>query len=328
MKPERHGMTNPKYSLKRTIGFEQQGLQALEKALEGDLGDTLSKLVVDIEALEGRVIVTGIGKSGHVGKKIAATLASTGTPSMFLHPSEANHGDLGMITNKDAVLALSWSGETHELGGIIDYCQRFGVPLFAITSNALSALGRHACQTVVCPQTEEACPHGLAPTTSSTMQLVVGDMLAVALLEQRGFTQNNFSQLHPGGKLGASLRKLNHIMHPVTALPLCSKTTKMNDALIVMSEKGFGCIGVLDETQKLIGMITDGDLRRHMGDQLIHRPASDIMSIKPKVASAHMLVSEALHIMQTAKIQALFVTEQDKPVGLVHMHDVLRVGAI
>jgi arabinose-5-phosphate isomerase len=313
-------------SAARTIGTELDGLAALRDALGGDLGQAVAAAVGALAAAKGRVIVTGIGKSGHVGQKLAATFASTGTPAFFVHPSEASHGDLGMVTPDDAIVALSWSGETVELGNIITYSRRFAVPLIAITSRRESALGKQADVVLELPKAKEACPHGLAPTTSTTMQLALGDALAVALLEAKGFSAHDFKVFHPGGKLGASLKYVADVMHKGDALPLVGEATAMSQAIVVMTSKSFGCLGVVDGTGKLVGMITDGDLRRHMGDGLLARRASEIMTKKPNTIAPDMLASAALEQFNAKKRTQMFVVEAGKPVGVLHVHDLLRLG--
>jgi arabinose-5-phosphate isomerase len=272
------------------------------------------------------VIVTGMGKSGHIGMKVAGTLSSTGTPSSFVHPSEASHGDLGMITRDDVILAFSWSGETVELGNLVSYSRRFAVPLIAVTSSADSTLAKAAEVVLALPQSKEACPHGLAPTTSTTMQLAIGDCLAIALLEAKGFTAHDFKVFHPGGSLGASLKFVADVMHTGDRLPLVGEDAPMSTALVTMTQKSLGCLGVLDAKGKLVGVITDGDLRRHMGDSLLAQRTGAIMTRKPKVVAPGMLASAALEVLNTSRITALFVVDKGKPVGVVHVHDLLRAG--
>jgi arabinose-5-phosphate isomerase len=272
------------------------------------------------------VIVTGIGKSGHVGQKIAATFASTGTPAFFVHPSEASHGDLGMIMRDDVILALSWSGETAELKPIITYSRRFTVPLISITSNVSSALGEQSDVVLEMPKAKEACPMGLAPTTSTTMQLALGDCLAIALLEAKGFTAHDFKMFHPGGSLGASLKYVADIMQKGDRLPLARETAPMSEAILTMTTKSLGCLGVVDARGKLIGVVTDGDLRRHMGADLLNTQVKQIMSRNPKTIPPGMLTSQAIEILNASRITALFVVEKGKPAGLVHIHDLLRAG--
>lgn len=310
----------------RTLALEQAGLAALALALEGPLGPGLAAAVERIEGLSGRVIVTGMGKSGHVGRKIAATLASTGTPAHFVHPGEASHGDLGMIGVGDAVLALSWSGETPELSDIVAYARRFRVPLLAMTSNGTSALGRGADIALVLPRAAEACPNGLAPTTSTLMQLALGDALAVALLEARGFSARDFSEFHPGGRLGSQLKSVASIMHSGDRLPVAAAGALMSEALVTMSAKGFGCVLVL-EGERLAGIVTDGDLRRHMGDDLMRRTVDEVMTRNPVTIAPGALVAEALGLVESQRRGALVVVEDGRAVGLVHVLDLLRAGA-
>jgi arabinose-5-phosphate isomerase len=311
----------------RTLEAEAGGLTALAAAIYDGLGQTFVAAVELIRTAKGRVIVTGMGKSGHVARKIAATLASTGTPAFFVHPGEASHGDLGMVTADDVIMALSWSGETAELKNLIDYSRRFRIGLVAITADGHSTLGQAADVTLVLPQAREACPHNLAPTTSSLMQLGLGDAIAIALLEGRGFTPVDFGILHPGGRLGALLKFVRDIMHRGSAMPLAALGTKMSDAVVEMSTKGFGCVGIVDAEGRLAGIITDGDLRRHMRPDLLDAQVEDIMTRSPKTVRPDQLASEALEVLNSMKITALFVVDADRPVGLVHFHDLLRAGA-
>ncbi|GGK29224.1 KpsF/GutQ family protein [Salinarimonas ramus] len=311
----------------RTLATEREGLVALEEALANGLGAAFAEAVETIKDRPGRVIVSGMGKSGHVGRKIAATLASTGTPAYFVHPGEASHGDLGMILREDAILALSWSGETGELSDLIAYAKRHGVPLVAFTSNADSTLGRAADICLALPKAKEACPNGLAPTTSTTMQLALGDALAVALLEARGFTAQDFRLYHPGGKLGALLKTAKDIMHRGERLPLVRLGTPMAAALAIQSEKSFGCVIVVDEAERLAGIVTDGDVRRNMGNDLLSRRVEEVMTKRPLTIGPDMLLGEALELVESRKISALVVVEDARPVGLVHVLDLLRTGA-
>jgi arabinose-5-phosphate isomerase len=319
-------LDSPVASAVRTLNMESEGLAQLARDLQGPLAEPFEEAVRRLSAVNGRVIVTGIGKSGHVGQKIAATLASTGTPAFFVHPSEASHGDLGMVTRSDIVLALSWSGETVELKPIITYSRRFAVPLIAMTSQAQSALGQQADVVLLLPRAREACPNGLAPTTSTTMQLALGDSLAIALLEARGFTAHDFKIFHPGGSLGANLKYVSDIMHKGSRLPLIRSGETMAEALVVMTEKSFGCVGITDGRGRLIGVITDGDLRRHMGADLLKAKVDDVMTPKPKTIAPSMLTSAALELINSSRITALFVVEKQKPIGLIHVHDLLRLG--
>ena len=310
----------------RTLTLEGDGLAQLAAELNGEMAEPFANAVKRLAAVSGRVIVTGIGKSGHVGQKIAATFASTGTPAFFVHPSEASHGDLGMVTQSDLILALSWSGETVELKPIITYSRRFAVPLVAMTSRADSALGQQADVVLKLPRAQEACPHGLAPTTSTTMQLALGDSLAIALLEARGFTAHDFKVFHPGGSLGANLKYVSDIMHKGDRLPLVASGETMANALVTMTEKSLGCLGITDAKGRLAGVITDGDLRRHMGNDLLKARVDEIMTMKPKTISPGMLASAALEVINSSRITALFVVDKSVPVGIVHVHDLLRLG--
>jgi arabinose-5-phosphate isomerase len=282
-----------------------------------------------IEKARGRVIVTGMGKSGHVGRKIASTLASTGTPAHFVHPAEASHGDLGMVGQDDVILALSWSGEARELADIIAYSRRFRVPLIAITSAGESALGRQADVALVLPKATEACPNGLAPTTSTTLQIVMGDALAVALLEGKGFSADDFRVYHPGGKLGAQLTFVRAIMHKGEMLPLAPESAVLADMLPLMTAKGFGVLIAVDASGKLAGIVTDGDLRRRMAPDLPAARLSAIMTRNPRTIGEDALAAEALEVLNSRKITSLVVVSgAGAPVGLVHMQDLLRLGVV
>jgi arabinose-5-phosphate isomerase len=310
----------------RTLEAETGGLAALSAALEGGLGSAFTLAVAKIKAARGRVIVSGMGKSGHIGNKIAATLSSTGTPAFFVHPAEASHGDLGMITPDDVIIAMSWSGETAELKNLINYSRRFRIGLIAITADAASTLGKAADIALVLPQAREACPHNLAPTTSSLMQLALGDALAIALLESRGFTALDFRELHPGGRLGAALTFVRDLMHTGPEMPLKPIGTRMSDAIVEMSAKGWGCVGITDAAGHLVGIITDGDLRRHMRSDLLETRVEDVMTWGPNTVRPDQLASEALEILNSLKRTVLLVVEGERAVGLVHMHDLLRAG--
>jgi arabinose-5-phosphate isomerase len=311
----------------RTIKSEKAGLADLERALGNGLSKPFEEAVQRLVSLPGRVVITGIGKSGHIGTKIAATLASTGTPSFFVHPVEANHGDLGMITPQDAIIALSWSGETTELQGIVAYSRRFGIPLIAITAGDNSTLGRAADIVLCLPKSQEACPHGLAPTTSALMTLAIGDALAVALLETRGFTAVDFKTFHPGGKLGASLAHVDDVMHGGDAVPVVPLGTSVPDAVMTLSHKRFGCVGVVDENGCLAGIITDGDIARRLGKNLVEMTVEEIMTKNPKTVRQNSLASAAMGLLNLYNISALMVTDEDnRPVGVVHFHDLLRIG--
>src|SRR2546423_1628484 len=326
-KPERRSDASPLIeSALRTLDTEAGGIAALIAAIRDGLGAPLAGAVDLVSKSKGRLIVTGMGKSGHVGRKIAATFASTGTPAYFVHPSEASHGDLGMITRDDVIMALSWSGETVELKDLIDYSRRFRAGLIAVTAEAESTLAKSADVVLTLPQAREACPHNLAPTTSSLMQLALGDALAVALLESRGFTALDFRGLHPGGQLGAKLKFIRDVMHTGAAVPLCPRATAMADAVVEMTAKGFGCVGITGADGKLAGIITDGDLRRHMRPDLLAATVDDVMTRNPKTVRADQLVSEALELLNSSKITAVIVVENGAPAGIVHLHDLLRAG--
>ncbi|RWQ66569.1 KpsF/GutQ family sugar-phosphate isomerase [Mesorhizobium sp.] len=311
----------------RTVATEQAGVAALAAALENGLAEPFARAVDMVSQIEGRVIVTGVGKSGHIGSKLAATLASTGTPAFFVHPAEANHGDLGMIARDDAIIAMSWSGESLELKGIIAYSRRFSIPLIAVTAGERSALAREADVVLLLPRASEACPHGLAPTTSTLLQLVIGDALAIALLEARGFTPDHFRTFHPGGQLGANLTQIRDIMHVGDRLPLVPSGTGMREAILELSRKGFGCVAITAEDGALIGIITDGDIRRHIGSNLLAMSVDQVMTKEPKTAGPDTLVATALQTINNSAITSLMVVEGRRPVGLVHLHDLLRIGA-
>jgi len=319
--------TNPLIaSALRTLDVGREGIAAVAAAITDGLGPSFLAAVETIHQARGRVIVTGMGKSGHIGRKIAATLASTGTPAFFVHAADASHGDLGMITSDDVLLVLSWSGETEELKDLINYSRRFRIALIAVTVNADSTLGKAADVVLALPATREACPHNLAPTTSSLMQLALGDALAIALLENRGFTAMDFRVFHPRGQLGAALKLVRDVMHPGDAVPLIRRGAPMSEAIVEMSAKGLGCVAVTDGNGKLAGVITDGDLRRHMRGDLLQASVDEIMTTSPKIVRPDQLVAEALEILNSSKITALIVVESGRPVGVVHFHDLLRAG--
>jgi arabinose-5-phosphate isomerase len=298
-------------------------------SLAASLGDRFGQAIDRIASVTGRVVVSGMGKSGLVARKIAATMASVGTPALFVHPGEASHGDLGMIVAGDAVLALSNSGETAELADLVAHTRRFGLPLVAITARADSALAQAADVALILPKAAEACPMGLAPTTSTTMQMALGDAIAVALLTRRGFTAADFRQIHPGGRLGARLRRVREVMHANDAMPLAPPDMNMAAALVRMTEKRFGCLGVVGDDGVLQGIITDGDLRRSMGPDLLDRLAGDIMTASPRTIGPDALAVEALHLMNAHErpVTTLFVVDAlGKPLGILHIHDLLRAG--
>lgn len=315
---------------RRVLKVEAEALDILAQGLDGRFVEAVDRL----SAIEGRVVVTGMGKSGHVARKIAATLASTGTPAQFVHPGEASHGDLGMITAADAVIALSNSGNTLELSDIITYAKRFAIPLIAMTAKAESALAEAASVPLILPPADEACPMGLAPTTSTTMMIALGDALSVALLERKGFSASDFRLLHPGGALGKRLLWVSDLMHEGKDLPLCSPDTVMSEAILTMTEGRFGCVGVVDDAGQLIGIITDGDLRRHMDSALLTQTAREVMTCSPRTIRSSALAAEAVAFMNTSDppFLCVFVVDEagppGKPVGILHMHDCLRAGVV
>ncbi|MET0575829.1 MAG: KpsF/GutQ family sugar-phosphate isomerase [Mesorhizobium sp.] len=311
----------------RTVTIEQSGLSALAEALDNGLAQPFARAVGLLSNIQGRVIVTGVGKSGHIGSKIAATLASTGTPAFFVHPAEANHGDLGMITRSDVVLAMSWSGESAELKGIVAYSRRFAIPLIALTSGEGSSLSRDADVVLTLPKVAEACPHGLAPTTSALLQLAIGDALSIALLEARGFTPDDFRGFHPAGKLGATLTHLSEIMRTGDDIPFVGIGTKMPDAVMELSNKKVGCVVIVDAEGRLAGIITDGDLARNLHRNLKNVCVEEVMTRTPKTVEPSMSAGAAIAYLNENKIGALVVVDNDKPVGVVHFHDLLRIGA-
>ena len=311
---------------REVLATEAAGLRALAASLDG----AFARAVALLAGASGRVVVSGMGKSGHIARKIAATLASTGTPALFVHPAEASHGDLGMIVPGDAVLALSNSGETVELADLIDHTRRFGLPLVAITGRAGSALAGAADAVLLLPAAPEACPLGLAPTTSTTMQLALGDALAVALLTRRGFGAADFGRIHPGGRLGGQLKRVRELMHAGAAVPLAPPELPMDAALLRITERRFGCLGIVDAAGRLIGIVTDGDLRRAMGPDLLRLRVGEIMTHGPRTIGPDALAAEALHAMNAgaSPITTLFVVDaRQVPLGILHIHDLLRAGA-
>ncbi len=317
-------------TLVRTLALEVEGLQALQAALEGELGTQVLRAVEVVLARHGRVAVTGMGKSGHVARKIAATMASTGTPAQFVHPAEASHGDLGMIARDDVVFALSWSGEAPELADIIAYTRRFAVPLVAFTSRADSALGLAADVCLTMPRMAEACPNGLAPTTSTTMTLALGDALAMALLEARGFSPQDFRDFHPGGKLGARLKRARDLMHGPEDLPLVTQQATLTEAIVEMTSRRFGVTGVVDGEGRLVGVLTDGDLRRaFQTGRSLDGEVAEAMTPRPRTAAPDALAADLLGMMNEKRITSLFVVAGGmRPVGILHIHDLLRAGVV
>lgn len=314
---------------RRVLALESEALTALAASLD----DRFAKAVTLLAGATGRVVVSGMGKSGHVARKIAATMASTGTPALFVHPAEASHGDLGMIVAGDAVLALSNSGETPELADLVNHAKRFGLPLVGITGRDGSALARAADVALVLPDAPEACPMGLAPTTSTTMQLALGDAIAVALLTRRGFTAADFRVFHPGGRLGARLSRVKDLMHGAEELPLATPETRMDAAIVAMTAKRFGCLGIVDAEGRLTGIVTDGDLRRGLeargGGDLLSRSVAEVMTRTPRTIGPQALAVDALRVMNMSErpVTALFVVDgEGRPVGILHIHDLLRAG--
>ena len=296
--------------------------------LRDSLGKPLTQALDAMQNAKGRIIITGMGKSGHIGKKIAASLASTGTPSFFVHPAEASHGDLGMITEDDVVIAISNSGESRELVDILNYCKRFGITLISITKNPKSSLGKAGDIVLELPNNGEACPLGLAPTSSTTATLVLGDILTTGLIQRRGFTKADFNDRHPGGKLGSILQKVSDLMHTDSAMPILDENADMQRVLLEMTSKRLGCVGFINAQGELTGMLTDGDLRRCLSAQILEEKAINIMTKNPKTINKDMLASEAMKIMHEKKITNIFIVEDNKPVGVIHIHDLLNNGVI
>ena len=307
----------------RVLDIELQS----SKTLKSTFNDSFCKAIETIFNIKGRIIVTGIGKSGHIANKISATLSSTGTPSQFVHPTEASHGDLGSITDDDCILAISNSGQSNELNDVINYSKRFNIPLISISSNKKGLLSSKSNISILFKKPIEACSLNLAPTSSTTMTLIIGDAIAITLLKMRGFKKSNFGKFHPGGNLGKDLVKLSEVMHGLKELPLVKEGDLMSKALLIMTKKSFGCVGVTNKTNNLIGVITDGDLRRNMDKEIINKKASIVMTKRPKIVHADTLVGEALNIMNSKKITSLFVCANLKPIGIVHVHDLLRLSS-
>ena len=307
----------------RTIDSETETINKLKETLSDG---SLTRALDTMQKSKGRIIVTGMGKSGHIGKKIAASLASTGTPSFFVHPAEASHGDLGMITEDDVVIAISNSGESKELIDILNYCKRFGITLISITKNPESSLGKAGDIILRLPNNGEACPLGLAPTSSTTATLVLGDILTIGMIERNGFSKSDFNDRHPGGKLGSILQRVSDLMHTGEEMPLLEEHTNMQSALLEMTSKRLGCVGFVNKNGELTGIITDGDLRRCLSPKILDEQAFNLMTKNPKTISKDALASEALKIMHDKKITNLFVVENQKPVGVIHIHDLLNNG--
>lgn len=324
-KSETEQIHNDTASAIRTIESEIETINKLKETLsDGSLTMALDLM----QNSQGRIIVTGMGKSGHIGKKIAASLASTGTPSFFVHPAEASHGDLGMITENDVVIAISNSGESKELLDILNYCKRFGISLISITKNPESSLGKAGDIVLRLPNNGEACPLGLAPTSSTTATLVLGDILTVGLIERKGFSKMDFNDRHPGGKLGSILQRVSDLMHTGEDIPLLDEHTSMQAALLEMTSKRLGCVGFVNQKGELTGMLTDGDLRRCLSAQILEQDAFNLMTKNPKTIVPNAMATEALKLMHDKKITNLFVIENNKPVGVIHIHDLLNNGVV
>lgn len=308
---------------KKVVSTELKSIKTINSSLDNNF----YRIVKIIFETKGRTIVTGIGKSGHIANKISATLSSTGTPSHFIHATEASHGDLGGITKNDCILCLSNSGQTHELNDIINYSKRFNIPLLSISANKQGMLYKKSDCGITFKKPIEACPNNLAPTSSTTMMLILGDAIAVTLIKMRGFNKSHFGNFHPGGNLGKDLVQLSDIMHEKSELPLAKINEKMSSVLLKMTKKSFGCVGVINSSKNLIGIITDGDLRRHMNKNIINKTASEVMTKTPTIAKNDTLVGEAINIMNAKKITSLFVCNKKKPIGIVHIHDLLRLSS-
>ena len=308
---------------KKVLEIEAKSIKSIKSCFDENFYNII-KLIFNTK---GKVVVTGIGKSGHIANKISATLSSTGTPSHFIHSTEASHGDLGSITKKDLILALSNSGQTNELNGVINYAKRFNIPLISISSNKNGILYKKSDLGIVFKKPIEACPNNLAPTSSTTMMLVIGDAIAVSLIKMRRFKKTHFGNFHPGGNLGKDLLQVSELMHINNSLPLIGSKEKMSEALLQMTKKSFGCIGVVNIKNQLIGIITDGDLRRNMNEDMINKKTADVMNKNPNVIETNTLVGEAINIMNVNKITSLFICEKMKPIGIVHIHDLLRISS-
>ena len=306
----------------KTIDSEVEAINQLRNSLNGSLTEALDLM----ESAKGRIIITGMGKSGHIGKKIAASLASTGTPSFFVHPAEASHGDLGMITEDDVIIAISNSGESRELIDILNYSKRFGIKLIAITKNPDSSLGKAGDVVLLLPNNGEACPLGLAPTSSTTATLVLGDILTSCMIERKGFTKSDFNVRHPGGKLGSILQRVSDLMHVGQDMPLLEEHSNMKNVLLEMTSKRLGCVGLINREGKLTGLITDGDLRRCLSEKILDEKAINVMTRNPKTVSKDVMAAEVLKIMHDKKITNMFVVESGEPIGVIHIHALLDHG--
>ncbi len=309
---------------REVLTLEIRGLEALRASL----GEDFDRAVALLGATTGKIVATGMGKSGHVARKIASTLSSTGAPAIFVHPGEASHGDLGIIAREDCILALSKSGETPELSDLLEFARRFGIPVAAITAGRSSTLAKAAGAAIILPEATEACGETRAPTTSTTMMVALGDALAVALLRDKGFTANDFHGFHPRGNLGSALRRVSGLMHGADRLPLATETATIAQAVAAMTAGGFGCVGIIDTRGALAGIVTDGDLRRAFGKVAADAPVAAIMSRSPKTVAPETLAGDALSLLSRDKITAVFVVDAGKPVGLLHVHDCLTVGVL
>ena len=307
----------------KTIDSEIETINSLKDSVKSE---DLTKALDFMQNSSGRIIITGMGKSGHIARKIAASLASTGTPSFFVHPAEASHGDLGMITEDDVVIAISNSGESRELIDILNYCKRFGIKLIAITKNKESSLGKAGDVVLELPNNGEACPLGLAPTSSTTATLVLGDILTIGMIERKGFSKEDFNDRHPGGKLGSILKRVSDLMHTSQEMPILDENANMQAVLLDMTSKRLGCVGFINTQGKLTGILTDGDLRRCLSAKILEEKACDLMTKNPKTITPNAMTAEALKIMHDKKITNLFVIENEKPVGVIHIHDLLNNG--
>lgn len=324
--PEKTNIEQSHTDLNSAIRTIESEIDTINKLKETLSDGSLTKALNLMQSAKGRIIITGMGKSGHIGKKIAASLASTGTPSFFVHPAEASHGDLGMITEQDVVIAISNSGESKELLDILNYCKRFGIALIAITKNPDSSLGKAGDIVLRLPNNGEACPLGLAPTSSTTATLVLGDILTIGMIERNGFSKSDFNDRHPGGKLGSILQRVSDIMHSGEEMPLLEEHTNMQAALLEMTSKRLGCVGFVNKEGTLTGILTDGDLRRCLSSQILEQQACSLMTKNPKTITKDALASEALKIMHDKKITNLFVIDNNKPIGVIHIHDLLNNG--
>lgn len=322
-------LTSSQYDLDRICAFKtvNSEIDTITKLRDG-LDASLTAALDMMQNAQGRIVVTGMGKSGHIGRKIAASLASTGTPAFFVHPAEASHGDLGMISENDVVIAISNSGESKELLDILNYCKRFGIKLIAITKNSDSSLGKAGDIVLLLPNNGEACPLGLAPTNSTTATLVLGDILTAGLISRKGFTKADFNQRHPGGKLGSILQRVFDLMHTGSEMPILDENSNMQQVLLEMTSKRLGCVGFINQQGYFSGMLTDGDLRRYLSPHILEKKANELMTKNPKIISKNIMAVEAVKLMHDNRITNMFVVENNKPIGVIHIHDLLNKGII